>query len=246
MGAKRIDIQKLIGTKINHWTIEDVKYFKDKNNKNRLNVKCKCDCEKQTEKWVRYDIVKSGQSQSCGCVHTEIIKQIGKSKKANNVYDMSNGYGIGYTQNNKVFYFDLEDYVKIKDYYWTIDKDGYAVTILKNENGDYVKRILMHRLLLQLPDFDNETIVDHINRIRYDNRKHNIRIADYSINAHNQNIRKDNKTGKKGVQKHSICGYEALFKYRGKVLTKHFKTFEEAVTQRRLWEKEYFGYYFDN
>ena len=37
--------------------------------------------------------------------------------KKYNRYDLSGEYGIGWTTNtNHVFYFDLEDYEKIKDY----------------------------------------------------------------------------------------------------------------------------------
>ncbi len=240
-----IKLNELIGNKINHWTILNAKHIKDKKGNTRIYVQCQCDCSNATIKWIRYDIIKRGESASCGCVAKQHIQELGKNKKAYNHYDFSKGFGIGYTQNNKIFYFDSTDYDKIKNYYWTIDKDGYVFTVLKNPNGTYKERILMHRLLLGLSKTDNR-IADHINRTRYDNRKNNLRIADYSINNHNMNQQKNNNTGKKGVRKNNKVGYDAGLTYRGKHLRKHFKTLKEAIEQRKKWEFEYFGYYFDN
>ena len=48
-----------------------------------------------------------------------------------NVYDLSGEYGIGYTLKGEEFYFDLEDYDKIKDYCWHINKK-YVCTKYKN------------------------------------------------------------------------------------------------------------------
>ena len=36
--------------------------------------------------------------------------------KKYNTYDLSGEYGIGYTSKGEEFYFDLDDYDKIKDY----------------------------------------------------------------------------------------------------------------------------------
>ena len=46
-----------------------------------------------------------------------------KCNKKYNKYDLSGEYGIGWTSNtNQEFYFDLEDYDKIKDYCWIYNK----------------------------------------------------------------------------------------------------------------------------
>ena len=41
--------------------------------------------------------------------------------------------------------------------------------------------------------------IDHINRVRDDNRWENLRLTDRSGNTHNTNLRKDNTSGLKGV-----------------------------------------------
>lgn len=77
---------------------------------------CKCDCG--NVKTIRGSSLTSGESKSCGCVHRG-----GNSRKCNNreqptvnTYNLSGEYGIGYTSKGKEFYFDLEDYDKIKNY----------------------------------------------------------------------------------------------------------------------------------
>ena len=53
-------------------------------------------------------------------------KFIERSRKYN-TYDLSGDYGIGYTEEGNEFSFDLEDYDKIKNYYWNIDNKGYIL-----------------------------------------------------------------------------------------------------------------------
>ena len=72
--------------------------------------------------------------------------------KKRNKYIIKDDYVIGFTNNtNKEFYFDLEDYDKIKDYCWYVGNDGYVRC--SNSN------ILMHRLIMNCPD---ELVIDHI------------------------------------------------------------------------------------
>ncbi|WP_368488451.1 hypothetical protein [Clostridium sp. BJN0013] len=37
-----------------------------------------------------------------------------------NTYDLTGEYGIGYDAKGNIFYFDLEDYDRIKDFYWAV------------------------------------------------------------------------------------------------------------------------------
>ena len=46
-------------------------------------------------------------------------------RKKHNKYDLSGEYGIVYTSNGEEYWFDKEDYDKIKDYYWRKDPHGY-------------------------------------------------------------------------------------------------------------------------
>lgn len=133
---------------------------------------CKCECG--NIKAIRAATLKNGTSSSCGCIQKGIVKQLGKTHKKNNTYDLSGEYGIGYTSNtNQPFYFDLEDYDKIKDYCWSEDNNGYIVTE-KNK-----RRILLHILIMNT---ETGVDVDHIHHKRYDNRKSELRIVTRSQN----------------------------------------------------------------
>ena len=57
-------------------------------------------------------------------------RKISFKKRKSNRFDISGQFGVGYTSKGEKFYFDLEDYDKIKDYYWYIDAGGYVVSRL--------------------------------------------------------------------------------------------------------------------
>lgn len=124
---------------------------------------------------------------SCGCLHSEISSKVNRRY---NAYDLSGEYGIGYTNTGKVFYFDLEDYDKIKDYCWTENGNGYIRNIVND--------IYLHRLIMEV---DDDCEIDHIhgNDTRNDNRKSNLRIVTRSQNKMNVGIRENNHSGMTGV-----------------------------------------------
>ena len=101
---------------------------------------CKCDCGKEVV--VMSAALVRGHTKSCGCKRKEKVKE---SLKKYNTYDLTGEYGIGYTFKGEEFYFDLEDYEKIKDYCWHINQQGYVMAYDYNarESGSH---ILMHRL----------------------------------------------------------------------------------------------------
>ena len=73
--------------------------------------------------------------------------------KKYNKYDLSGEYGIGWTTNtNHVFYFDLEDYEKIKDYCWIENDQGYIIA--HNIHGTQPVNVRMHRIVTN-QEFDS-------------------------------------------------------------------------------------------
>lgn len=80
-----------------------------------------------------------------------------------NDYTFYDNYVIGLTPKGYKFYFDIDDYDKIKDYYWK--KDGYGNIYTITEDGT---RILMHKLL------KGNGIWVHIDGNNSNNRKENI------------------------------------------------------------------------
>lgn len=163
---------------------------------------------------------------------------MGKFVKKYNQYDLSGEYGIGYTSKGEPFYFDIEDYDKIKNHCWHINSKGYVQT---NIDGNTVK---IHRLIL--PDYQ---YVDHINHMKFDNRKCNLRRTTNQQNCMNKNIYNNNTSGIAGV---SWRKRDKVWQARIKVNYKYiylgqFKNFDDAVKARKEAEEKYFGEYsFDN
>ena len=79
----------------------------ENNDQNKVRWLCQCDCG-NTHITISHNLT-HGLCQSCGCLQQEINQQ-----RRCNTYDLSGTYGIGYTSKGDEFYFDLEDYDKIK------------------------------------------------------------------------------------------------------------------------------------
>ncbi len=156
---------------------------------------CDCDCGKKNI-IVYKDALLQGRQKSCGCLHKEVCRiNAHENNRKTNKYDLSGEYGVGYTFNtNNPFYFDLEDYEKIKNYCWREDSNGYIVTnnhVEPNSNGE---PILMHRLVMNL-DKDNDLEVDHIGHANYDNRKNALRVVSHIDNMKNRKCSVENNRG---------------------------------------------------
>ena len=203
-----------------------------KNGKSLIFWKCLCECGNIVE--VYAGSLTNGLTTSCGCLQKEKAKENGLKYKRKNIYDLTQKYGIGYLyDSNKKFYFDLEDYGKIKEYYWVINNKGYVIT-----GGANNSNLLMHRLILNVLD-DQE--VDHINHNTNDNRKENLRIVTRSQNQMNASLRSNNTSGVTGVYFDNTYGYW-VSKIQQDVLG-HFANFEDAVKVRKEAEEKYFGEY---
>ena len=160
--------------------------------------------------------------------------------KVQNTYDLeSKSYGIGYTNKGEEFYFDKEDYDKIKDYYWHI-RNGYVIS----KNSSSKKIVHMHRLLLP-----TDKMVDHINHNKADNRKCNLRPVTVAQNGYNRKISSHNTSGVNGVSYDNY--YKKWRAYIGlgnkDIKLGFFKNFDDAVKARKEAEERYFGEYsYDN
>ena len=153
---------------------------------------CECVCEKHTKILVTTCHLRSGHTKSCGCLKSELT--ILRNKKYN-TYNLSGEYGIGWTTNNdKEFYFDLEDYDLIKSYCWNESANGYIYTKIKNN-----KTIFFHRLVLKITDANID--IDHIYHVKVDNRKSQLRPTEHQQNCFNTIISKNNTSGITGVWK---------------------------------------------
>lgn len=194
---------------------------------------CKCDCGNPNKITVVSYSLTSGKTKSCGCIAKEKAKENGKKNKKYNTYDLFGEYGIGYTSNtNEPFYFDLEDYDKIKDYCWFVNSEGYIV------GGK--KSIKIHRLIMNCP---SNKVIDHINHNKADNRKYNLRICNQSQNILNKSPSKRNTSGVTGVV-YFYNKWRAQIKVKGRHISLGmFDNKEDAIKARKEAEAKYFGEY---
>lgn len=200
---------------------------------------CQCDCGNKIN--IPTYALTSGKSNHCGCM-TGI--NISNSKFKQNTYDLTGDYGIGHTINGEKFYFDLEDYNKIKDYYWYRSSSGYILHHIKHTN-DF---IIQHRLIMGVYD-DTSKVVDHMSHNTTDNRKINLRICTVSNNNMNATLRSNNTSGCTGVS-----WFKLTNQWRARITINYteielglFDDYEDAIIIRKEAEEIYFGRYsYDN
>lgn len=187
---------------------------------------CKCSCGNPNLISVYKGSLTQGLTNSCGCIRKEVLAQHKINK-----YDLSNDYGIGIcTNTGNEFYFDLEDYDKIKGYCWYENDQGYVVSQQNRKN------IRMHRLVMGLKAYNPQEQVDHIHHNKRDNRKAYLRIVNNSQNSMNKSV--------KGVYWNSEKQKWVANLSHNKI--KHFKyfdNFEDAKQQRIKYELQYFKEY---
>ena len=223
-------------------------YKKTNNGRNKAIWTCDCDCGNKKD--IAGGDLTSGRTKSCGCYQKENLENLkytnrernyNKGKIKQNRYDLSGEYGIGYTEKDDEFYFDLEDYNKIKDYYWNTNQDGYIASYSNK------KCTLLHRLIMGIND--PSIPIDHIKHNIKDNRKSELRIVSNSQNNINREIRSDNTSGVTGVCWYKKRGmWMSYIAKDGKRKTiGYFTDFNDAVKARKEAEEKYFGEYsYDN
>lgn len=227
---------EMIGKMFGRWKVLE----KIPNKNKHVMFKCECQCENKTIRNVDKCNLVSGKSISCGCYRRE---QTSKAKKKYNAYDLSGDYGVGYTETGYYFFFDLEDYDKIKNYCWHEDTDGY-ITANINKNDKYTT-VKMHRIIMGV--INSKEQVDHIKHKKYDNRKSELRIVTNELNQRNKRILDSNTSGVTGV-----CFYRNKWNARIDINNKTihlgaFDLFEDAVKARKEAEEKYYGEYsYDN
>lgn len=193
---------------------------------------CECSCDEHNIILAIGKSIRSGNTKSCGCLEYE-IKCMSKNKKYN-TYDLSGEYGIGYTSSGEEFWFDKEDYDKIKNYCW-YTHHGYI------EARDANNIISMHRLVLGLNQNDDRDI-DHIKHNKFDNRKKYLRICNHVDNCKNRELGANNTSGHKGIFWHNRDSvWEAQITVnKKKIYLGRFANLSDAIKARVDAEQKYF------
>ena len=117
------------------------------------------------------------------------------------------------------------------------NEDGYRVVKIK---GRY---FTVHRIvwLLNTGDFPDKEI-DHINRVRDDNRIENLRCVDRLTNVLNRTQKPNPDTGVVGIYlDKSTKGLKAKYSFHFKDKSYRFRNLEDAVNKRKELRKQY-GY----
>ena len=243
LSMSRKEVENLNGKKFDYLTVvgrePDLRYPNKRYKDGFMKIsmwRCVCKCNPNVILVVRGTSLTTGHTRSCGCFNRERAAQYCKeNKKKYNLYALSGEYGVGWTSNtNREFYFDLNDYDKIKEYCWRENDQGYIVSYTKARN--YIK---LHRLVMGFP----ESLIDHINGERHDNRKSQLRMVNHTQNGCNHKLFKNNKSGHTGVHWHKRDKmWYAYIRAEGKQI--HLGRFEEkedAIKARHEAELKYFG-----
>ncbi len=120
---------------------------------------------------------------------------------------------------------DDEDFEIVNAFTWKISKLGYVVA--KGE-------IYMHRMLMNTP---SGMATDHINGIKHDNRRCNLRVCTNSENMRNRKMQANNKSGFRGVHQKKRSGlWYAQIKIDG--VQKYLGAFRSPEIASEVYEKE--------
>lgn len=206
---------------------------------------CECSCPEHKRIEVTGGNLKSGSVKSCGCLSREKSAERRKEDIKENAFDLeSEEYGIGYTLKGEAFWFDKEDYDKIKDYCWSYNNKGYVVA---TERGTR-KSVFLHVLLMSPVPKDMK--VDHKrhpprNGQKYDNRKSNLEIKTNSQNMMNASLYTNNTSGVSGVTFTKANGkWQVRIGVGNKrIHVGYYDSFDDAVKTRKDAEIKYFGDY---
>jgi hypothetical protein len=224
-------IKDLIGKTFGRLTV--IEYTGNKTKWGNAIWKCQCSCKNKTIVTVRAGNLISGNVKSCGCI-TEENKHI-NSKKYNK-YDLTGNFGVGYTRKGEEFYFDLEDYDKIKEYCWRIANGRVVARELK-----IIKIIHLHQLVLE--NKNNSLEIDHKDRNPLNNRKANLRIVNHQNNIMNSSMQINNTSGFIGVGWFKRdCKWRSYIEINGNFKSLgYYNNKEHAIIARLQAELKYFG-----
>lgn len=205
--------------------------------RSRIKNRCSywmCRCECGTEKEISMVALRNGQ-KSCGCSAYDFAKD----KIIGNEYmvDENNVVHVKLRSGEEMLC-DIEDWDKLKEYTWRINKNGYAAAPINR---------IQKRFHVQIMGKKNGYVIDHIDQNKLNNQKRNLRFVTKSGNAANSKLSKNNTSGIKGVQRTKSGRWIARLMINGKnICLGTYDTIEEAEEARRKGEEKYFNPLFEN
>ena len=151
------------------------------------------------------------------------------------IKDYENLYSLD-TSNNEVYSHRYDKYLK-----YTIDKNKYKLYDFRK--GGNRKKVLLHRLVYQVHN-PNEDIskleIDHIDRDKTNNNIDNLRTATHSHNSMNKEKQSNNKIGFKNICYNPRYKKPYIVQIKGTNYTynNRFLTLEEALEDSIIKRKE--------
>jgi hypothetical protein len=91
---------------------------------------------------------------------------------------------------------DAADAEFIGQWNWQAHIDTHNVYAVRKGQLGEIRRVIMHRSIMQPP---SQMKVDHIDGNGLNNTRSNLRVVSHSDNLKNQQLRRDNRSGFKGV-----------------------------------------------
>ena len=201
---------------------------------------CECSCSDHSKTTVfEQDLLKNNGTRSCGCLARERTTESNKkyNKYQLNLQDDNGTYGVGYCSNTgREFYFDMDDYDKIKDYCWhehIINNTYYALEAYERKT----KQMIRMNWLIVGKNYD------HSDRNPMNNRKYNLREATSQENARNHSKQRNNTSGFTGVSWHStkMVWVASIIINKKKIHLCSSVNKEDAIKARLEAEAKYFG-----
>lgn len=131
-----------------------------------------------------------------------------------------------------LFIIDEADLEIAKRHKWSKTPSGY---IMCNKT-----KLTLHRILMNAQSGE---MIDHINGLKWDNRRSNLRWCNKSQNAYNSKLRGDNTSGFTGVRfRTDTKKWTAQIKHNyQKINLGCFETKQEAIDARILANEKYCG-----
>lgn len=196
-----------------------------------------CQCDRGKTAIVAGSKLRSGHTQSCGCLQRE------RTSKANKKFNTFRTVGgivyVKMSNAEKEMLVDSDIWEKLKNYCWYENTLGYAAS------KDYgaKKCILFH--VTAFPDCPRGLVRDHIDGNKLNNQRKNIRVIPQEKNCKNQVREKATSSGRNGVSfdshKKKWNSYITLNGNRKNL--GYFQNLDDAIKAREEAEIEYFGEY---
>ena len=136
---------------------------------------------------------------------------------------LQNGYTL---YNDKIFSWRTRVWKAVRP-----DKDGYLLTNLYDNDTRKKVTVKIHRAVCECyhPNPNNLPQVDHINRIKWDNRPDNLRWVSAFENGQNRGADSRNTSGFKHISKKNKSGWVYARTYKGKYKSKYFSNKIDAL-----------------